>query len=292
MLRRTSRLAISTALVAAALSAALAPPATAVPRSCHVANLTAGTSTVGAGENLQRAIDAADPGSTLRVTGRCKGSFTIDKRLTLRGRSTDRFPRPTLDAGGDGRALFVLPRTVTVGFLWIVGGAVRSGGGIYNDGGNLTLMGTTVTGNSARTSGGGIVNDRGRLTLNGGTVAGNAAGTVAGGIFNYRGVLTMNGGARVRNNTAGRHGGGIYNYGTLTMNDSSSVIGNDAGRDGGGIYDIGSITLNDTAAVTGNTATTAGGGILLVQGHVHVCSIDVAISPNTPDDPPATTSCP
>jgi hypothetical protein len=292
MTRHPLRLAAAAALVAGAILAVFAPPATAARRTCHVKNLVSGTSSVGAGGNLQRAIDAADPGSTLRIVGRCRGSFAIEKRLTLLGRSTDRFARPTLDAGGAGRALFVGPKAVTVRHLWIVGGKVRSGGGIYNDGGNLTLTGTMVTGNRARTGGGGIVNDRGRLTVNGGAVADNSAGKVAGGIFNYRGTLTLNGAAHIRNNSAGRHGGGIYNFGTLTVNGSSSITGNDAGHDGGGIYDIGSVTLNDSAAVTGNTAATAGGGILLAQGHVHVCSIDVAISPNTPDDPPATTSCP
>jgi hypothetical protein len=291
MLRSALRLAAVTTLVSAAFSAGLAIPATAAPGTCHVKNLATGASTSGGGGNLQRAIDAADPGSTLRITGWCTGSFAIEKRLTLRGRSTHRYARPTLDAAGDGRPLFVGPRAVTLRHLWIVGGAVRSGGGIYNDGGNLTLTDTTVTRNAARTSGGGIVNDRGRLTLNGGVVAANSAGSVAGGIFNYRGTLTLNGGARVRNNSVDRHGGGIYNYGTMTVSGSSSITGNDAGRNGGGVYDAGSLTLNDTAAVTGNTASGAGGGIFLAQGHVHVCSTDVAISPNTPDDPPATTSC-
>jgi hypothetical protein len=290
MLRRTSRLALSTALAAAALST-LAPAATAAPRTCHVADLRAGTSSGGAGGNLQSAIDAADPGSTLRVTGRCVGSFTIDKRLTLRGRSTDRFARPTLAGDGTGSVLIVVSRTVTLRSVRLAGGAARSGGGIYNDGGDLTLLGVTVTGNSAHTSGGGIVNDRGRLTLHGGTVAGNAAGSVGGGIFNYRGTLAINGGAHVRNNSVDRHGGGIYNYGTMIVNGSSSVTANDAGRDGGGIYDIGSVTLNDTAAVTGNSAAIEGGGVFLVQGHVHVCSGGVALSPNTPDDPPATDPC-
>jgi hypothetical protein len=285
-----ARLALATTLAASALSA-LAPAASAARGTCHVADLRAGTSSAGAGGNLQRAIDAADPGSTLRVTGRCVGSFAIDKRLTVRGRSTDRFARPTLAGDGTGSVLLVRARTVTLENVRLTGGDARSGGGIYNDGGDLTLLGVTVTGNSAGTSGGGIVNDHGRLRLNGGTVAGNEAVTVGGGIFNYRGTLTVNGDARVRNNTVGRHGGGIYNYGTLTVNGSSSVTDNDAGRDGGGIFDIGSVTLNDTVAVTGNSAGIEGGGVFLVQGHVHVCSGGVVLSPNTPDDPPATDPC-
>src|SRR3954453_2619947 len=113
MRSRAARVALAIALAAWTLFL-LAPAASAAPRTCHVANLRAGTSSAGAGGNLQRAIDAADPGSTLRVTGRCVGTFAIDKRLTVRGRSTDRFARPTLAGDGTGSVLLVRARTVTL----------------------------------------------------------------------------------------------------------------------------------------------------------------------------------
>ena len=48
-------------------------------------------------DNLQTAINAAAPGSTLLVDGTCTGNFSIQKDLTLSGPAT-------LDGGGtDGR---------------------------------------------------------------------------------------------------------------------------------------------------------------------------------------------
>ena len=49
------------------------------------------------GDNLQAAITAAAPGSTLLVKGRCAGNFTVPKNLTLTGS-----PTATLDGSGHG----------------------------------------------------------------------------------------------------------------------------------------------------------------------------------------------
>jgi hypothetical protein len=46
--------------------------------------------------------------------------------------------------------------------------------------------------------------------------------------------------------------------------------------------------MNDSSSITGNTAGVAGGGIYPAYHgiRIRVCSDDVAISPNDPDDPP------
>ncbi len=80
----------------------------------------------------------------------------------------------TIDAGGSGSVLFVTSVSkATLTGMTLTGGANFYGGGIHNSG-NLTLIGSTVSGNSVSGYGGGIYN-RGTLTLSGSTVTNNSA---------------------------------------------------------------------------------------------------------------------
>ena len=155
----------------------------------------------------------------------------------------------------------------------------ENGGGIRNEG-TLTLMNSTVSGNSAgddtgcRTDdpallcseGGGIWN-AGTLTLMDSTVSGNSA-PFGGGISNREGSLTLVDSTVLGNSAEGCRGvgavlcsggGGIWNSGTLTMLDSN-VSGNTANW-GAGIYNRGVPTLSNTI-VSGNSAGFDGGGLL------------------------------
>ena len=89
---------------------------------------------------------------------------------------------------------------------------------------------------------------------------------------------------------------GIYDEaGAISMSGTSSVSGNRAGFGAGiAVNDGGSLTLDGSASVTGNTAVSEGGGVFIegVEDKVYICSALVAISPNNPDDPPATSPCP
>jgi hypothetical protein len=242
-------------------------------------------------DNLQTAINAAAPGSTLLVDGTCTGNFYIDEDLTLSG--------PAILDGGDiettfGATLNVAAGTVVLNDLVIQNGVGIDGlgGGVWN-GGQLTLNRSTVTHNTANDVGG-VINF-GQLTLNRSTVSHNTAtngGT--GGIFNCGaslheyglctgapGSLILNN-SIVSNNVASGDGGGIVNdaqavttlnysivsnnvvsgdgggllndgQGVMTLN-SSIVSGNTAGHDGGGIENNGTATLNESA-VSNNSST-------------------------------------
>jgi len=115
-------------------------------------------------------------------------------------------------------------------------------GGIYNQGGILTISNSTISGNSASNWGGGIFNG-GTLTITNSTVSGNQAGGFV--ETNYPGV-----------------GGGI-NGGAITII-NSTISGNTAfGNEfkspgfGGGIYG-GDITITNST-ISGNSATVGGG---------------------------------
>ena len=260
----------------------LAPGAVATNPTCFVRNLTTTHLYRGSGPNLQKAIDAAAPGTTLTVRGVCRGNFTIGngKDLKLVGIAMKAYPTPTLNGNAAGTVLTVsascppppctgqTPRAVVdVENLTITDGSTSDGGGgiFINVYGRVTLKGSTsVSGNAVtgagdqvfNNSGGGIEND-GRLTLKGSSsVSGNSATGSGGGIYNSNNfsILTMKGSSSVSGNSAGKVGGGIVNmHGAITMHGSSAVAGNTADVRGSGIYNrYGAVTLNDSARVNGN----------------------------------------
>jgi hypothetical protein len=141
----------------------------------------------------------------------------------------------------------------------------QSGGGGISNVGTLTVTGSTLSGNSATpynyAGGGGGISNAGRLTVSNSTLSGNSAGGgFGGGIYNslVPAVLTVTG-STLSGNTAGI-GGGISNYfGTLTVTDST-LSGNSAGA-GGGIYNyLSTVTVTDST-LSGNSARHSGGGI-------------------------------
>jgi predicted outer membrane repeat protein len=169
-----------------------------------------------------------------------------------------------------------------------------AGGGIYDGGFDLTLMKSTVAGNSA-IAGGGIFNnaDHATLTVQGCTFFANSALGPGGGIANHNGTLTVTNttfscntatggttpggagafgqggaifneatldvrGSTFTGNFAGDFGGAIYNLDTATIQ-QCTLSGNSAGS-GGGIYNAGAATVQQST-LSGNTAASTGGGI-------------------------------
>jgi hypothetical protein len=112
------------------------------------------------------------------------------------------------------------------------GGGAGNGGGIFSDG-VLTLINSTVSGNSALGSGGGIFSG-GMLTLINSTVSGNSAGFDGGGIANY-GTLTVTN-STIANNTAFHVGGGILNWGGKARITFCTIAHNRSSSLGGGVY--------------------------------------------------------
>jgi hypothetical protein len=170
----------------------------------------------------------------------------------------------TLENGkaASGGGIYINGGTLTLTDSAISDNAASNfGGGIYNQYGTLTLTNTTVSDNWATIYGGGIFNSNGTLTLRNSTVSSNST-SFGGGIFNTNGTLMLTD-STVSDNSA-PYGGGIFNYnhGTLTLS-SSTVSGNSAGTDGGGIYNYnyGKATLTNTT-VSGDSSGHSAGGIL------------------------------
>lgn len=149
------------------------------------------------------------------------------------------------------------------GTLTISGGAVRDNQAIYAGGvfnthsGSITATGVTIANNSGTFTGGGVRND-GSLTIVGGTISGNSAlGDPAtneiddiargGGVFNL-GTLTVRAGTRITGNSA-LLGGGIANA-TCTISDPLLGLRSLPGQ----------ASLQDST-LSGNLATLWGGAI-------------------------------
>ena len=259
-------------LTVGSIAALLTTPLAGVAQArgtCRVRNHTTGVTYPGStGPTLQTAIREATHRDVIVVRGRCVGSFSIRKGLTVIGKPRPGFPVAMLDGDRMARVLDVGYRRVYLRDLRITRGLVDvEGGGIRNSG-SLVLNSVIVNDNKAKQWGGGIAN-QGTLTLKGETrINANRAGiNGGGGIFNLYGTLSLRGSSRVSRNTSANVGGGIYNGGQVFMYRSSRVSQNGSGNGGGGIFG-GLVTLYGHARISRNTAglyigsSAPGGGML------------------------------
>jgi len=120
-------------------------------------------------------------------------------------------------------------------------GAVR-GGGIYNAG-TLTLTNTSLFDNNAF-QGGGIYNDGGTVTLVNSTLSGNISHHDGAGIFTRFGTLTLVN-TTLSGNVSTDHCGGVCGFGTIALI-NSTLSGNTDVQGAGGIVVGGTLTLKNT----------------------------------------------
>lgn len=137
------------------------------------------------------------------------------------------------------------------------------GGALYNNGGDVTIDGSTFTLNTGAL-GGAVATVGGNLTIQGGALfAGNTA-DVHGGAIYLDGTASINGATFSGNisTETSNYGGAIYRGGGSPATIENSLFENNAGGLGGavGAQDVVTIT---GSTFTGNTATsTVGGGAL------------------------------
>jgi hypothetical protein len=149
-------------------------------------------------------------------------------------------------------------------------GGEAAGGGLFNDGGTVTLNDCTFSKNTAGKYGGGMYNSGGTVTIASSTFSTNHASFgggdyYGGGLYNDSGTVTLTA-STFNDNTAGGHGGGMYSFGGTVTIASSTFSANHAsfgGGDwyGGGLYnDSGTVTLT-ASTFNDNTAGGHGGGM-------------------------------
>ena len=247
--------------------------------------------------DLTAALSAAAPGATLTIKGTCVASnvtggnadFVIWHDVTLKGVANKVFGTPTLMGTGERTVVEVVGSTVTLIGLTIAGaGGNYSSGGLFNDHGVVTIVNSTVTGNSAWTAAG--IGNNGTMVLSHSTISDNTAVYGGGGIYNA-GTLTMTDSEVSGNTSTLGAAGGIFNFnncvdegsGILTVA-NSTFSGNTAAQWGGAIFNqgywntyverscLGAVTLTDST-ISDNTAGWNGGGI----NNVGIAAIDGSI---------------
>ncbi len=136
----------------------------------------------------------------------------------------------------------------------------NSGRGLYNDGGAITVTSSLFYANITTSDGGAASNHTGgRLTIINSTLAGNSAQT-GGALANYNSLVTITGSTISGNSTTYDGGGAIYNStGTIVVT-GSTFSGNSAHSAGGAIYNFGTLSITNSTFYS-NTATNSGGAI-------------------------------
>ncbi len=149
------------------------------------------------------------------------------------------------------------------------------GGGIYNVVSAVTLQQSDLRDNMASRAGGGMFSSHSPLTLVGGTISGNSA-LAGGGLYLYNRTpsadpykITITG-ATISNNTAmTSSGGGIRHRGSNRPTAppievrASTITGNKAASQGGGVYFEGYPVIIADSIISGNSAGGIGGGAYL-----------------------------
>ncbi len=177
---------------------------------------------------------------------------------------------------GNGGCIHSGGGTVTItGGSYSLCAAGREGGGIWTSGmaqfTDITVTDSEAFGPESNHGGGGLFNQGGNMTVTNSTIEFNVASGTAGsggGILNNGGTLTVMGGS-ISNNTSNRAGGGIEDNGrdtattvtltgvTMNLNQTGSAPGN-----GGAVHISGTGNMTISGSMfDGNIATAEGGAL-------------------------------
>ncbi|MEK7952936.1 choice-of-anchor Q domain-containing protein [Luteolibacter soli] len=173
-------------------------------------------------------------------------------------------------SGGDGGIANL--GTLRLEDCVISGNSSSTYGGILNNG-TLVVLNSTIANNASPSGvGGGIYSIAGSsLTVVNSTLSGNTSLNGGGAIAIVSGATVVISNSTISGNTAGGSGAGILSSGTLTVI-NSTITGNASTGDGGGIASSGSSSFTlKNSIVAGNTATGTGADIQTFSaGHLLV----------------------
>lgn len=199
--------------------------------------------------SLRQALAVANNGDTIDATGvsgvitLTSGELLVNTSVTINGPGADVL---AVDGNMTSRVFRIVFSDETVaisGFTIRNGNGTVSGGGIDNENlATLSIANCTIIGNGGVELGGGIFNT-GMLTIVSTTLSGNSA-SEGGGIFNSGAGTTMIINTTISGNMAGS-GAGSFNIGTFTIT-NSTLSGNSAVGIAGGILNDGTLQIGDT----------------------------------------------
>ena len=143
------------------------------------------------------------------------------------------------------------------------------GAGVFNDGGTVTVTGSSIENNVAATDGGGVYNDR-TATLNvvGSTLVLNSSGRDGGGVYNNDSATTSISDSTLNGNIAVRNGGGLFNEIVAVANLNNTRFSANTAGDGGGVYNEDGQVVISGGSLIANVSSGDGGGLLATSSAV------------------------
>lgn len=178
------------------------------------------------------------------------------------------FSNNSLTGGNSGGAFDLHSGTLTINGGTFSNNTSTANGGafyVYGSSSNLIINSGTISNNTASSSGGAICISGGNLTINGGVITGNTANS-GGGVYVSSGVVTMNNGV-ISKNTSSSSGGGISASGsssTLTIN--NGTISENTANSGGGIYSSNTnLTIKNCSILKNSAIVSVGGGLCFIN---------------------------
>ncbi len=223
--------------------------------------ITGGNSIVGGGNGLGGGVD--NTGTLTLSSSTVQGNFGIDGDGLYNGGTmmvtdstiTGNDARPS---GGFGGGIYNDGGTLTVRRSSILQNTAGAGAGIYNTDGTVTVANTRLSSNSAQANGGAITSNAGTLTVLNSSLSTNVAGTDGGGAIANGGTLILTG-STLSGNTTSANGGAILNVGTVTA--TNSTISNNRAGSGGGIWTDRSVVLTYVTIAFNSTGIVGGGAV-------------------------------
>jgi len=234
--------------------------------------------------NLDSAVDACPAGSGADIINLAAGTYTlslagmsenaaatgdldITGSLTIIGEGHN---STMIDANGIDRVLHFVAGTSSLRSLRLTGGDAQTtfGGGIWLDGGSLTLNRVRITENLGNVAG--IRVDSATTLSVSHSIIDSNAGAFAGGLSIDSSAEVVITNSLISSNTSTGSSAGIGNTGQLTVI-NSTISGNLAAGSGGGLYNAGEAELYNVT-LTANVAdryvnnTADGGGVYIVTG--------------------------
>ena len=216
------------------------------------------------GQFSQGAVDSTPVGGEILLIGgetyTILDEIRISKAITIKSNDSTKNAIINLE---NNRAFYIDNKgNLTLINITIINGKGDSGGAIVNNGGTLTVSGSTFSNNQADHFGGAIVNNWGTLIISDSTFSNNLAAYEGGAIWNFYGDLTVSGSTFSNNQITGFNGigGAITNYGGILTVSGSTFSNNLAAYEGGAIWNYGDLIISGST-FSNNQADYFGGAI-------------------------------